>query len=408
MPMYTSNNGAGDPDARAGHLAPRRAGHPRLGRRAGDDGALDQRALALDAEAHRGRLGRVARRGREIAPSDATFDELTVVPAKVAGLTIICRELANDSSPRPRALVGDSLKRRDRDPGRRGVFGNLAAPAPKGLGALADADVILIGTDHTGLEAVRAGRERRRAGRSHDHHVGHAPGDGAALRDAEGGRRVEPSRCSAPTRRAGAAHHRGPAAAHLAALPRGRRRRHPRGAGVHRDPRGRRGGAVGRRLLLVGTGSRSGRSCASRSASPRQAHRAARRHRGLTDDAARRRPGVLPRARGARPARAVLLLEGAEQAARAWCGRCPTGCDWIVLDVAANAYSSPPGPGGAAGVGPFSGQVAPGGVFLSKRQAEALRRLAGRGAAFTIDTTPASVEVGRSATVGRATPRTSW
>jgi hypothetical protein len=37
--------------------------------------------------------------GAEITPSDPKLPELTVTPAKVAGLTIISRELADDSSP---------------------------------------------------------------------------------------------------------------------------------------------------------------------------------------------------------------------------------------------------------------------------------------------------------------------
>jgi hypothetical protein len=92
------------------------------------------------------------------------------------------------------------------------------------------------------------------------------------------------------------------------------------------------------------------------------------------------------------PSRAVLLLEAAAQACESVVRPLPEGSDWIVLDVAANAYSAPPGPGGAAGVGPFTGQVAPGGVFLSRRQTEALQRLARKtsNGAFTIDTTPAA------------------
>lgn len=89
--------------------------------------------------------------------------------------------------------------------------------------------------------------------------------------------------------------------------------------------------------------------------------------------------------------RAVLLLEAAAQACESVVRPLPEGSDWIVLDVAANAYTSPSGPGGATGVGPFTGQAAPGGVFLSKRQTEALNRLARRtsNGAFSVDTTPA-------------------
>jgi hypothetical protein len=99
--------------------------------------------------------------------------------------------------------------------------------------------------------------------------------------------------------------------------------------------------------------------------------------------------------------RAVMLLEMAAQACESVVRPLPEGSDWIVLDVAANAYTSPPGPGGAAAVGPFSGQVAPGGVFLSRRQTEALRRLANRSTgAFTIDTTPAHSRGGRRRALG--------
>ena len=77
--------------------------------------------------------------GQEINPSDATLDEITVTPSKLAGLTIITRELADDSSPEAAQIVGDGLAR---DCARKldaAYFGNLAAPAPKGLGSLTGA-----------------------------------------------------------------------------------------------------------------------------------------------------------------------------------------------------------------------------------------------------------------------------
>lgn len=46
-----------------------------------------------------------------INASDATFDELVVTPSKVAGLSIISRELADDSSPSAQQVVGDGLAR---------------------------------------------------------------------------------------------------------------------------------------------------------------------------------------------------------------------------------------------------------------------------------------------------------
>ncbi len=74
--------------------------------------------------------------GAEIPVSDPTLQELAVTPSKVAGLTIISREMADDSSPAAARVVGEGLSR---DIARRvdeAYFGALAAPAPSGLGAL--------------------------------------------------------------------------------------------------------------------------------------------------------------------------------------------------------------------------------------------------------------------------------
>jgi HK97 family phage major capsid protein len=74
--------------------------------------------------------------GEEITPSDPTLDELTVTPTKCAGLTVISRELADDSSPEAAAVVGEGLAR---DIARRidqAAFAGLAAPAPAGLSTL--------------------------------------------------------------------------------------------------------------------------------------------------------------------------------------------------------------------------------------------------------------------------------
>jgi len=74
--------------------------------------------------------------GAEIVPSDPTLQELVVTPKKIAGLTVISRELADDSDPRAATVVGDSLAR---DIARRidqAVFAGLAAPAPAGLTTL--------------------------------------------------------------------------------------------------------------------------------------------------------------------------------------------------------------------------------------------------------------------------------
>jgi HK97 family phage major capsid protein len=61
---------------------------------------------------------------------------LTVTPPKVAGLTIISRESADDSNSAAAQVVGDGLAR---DIARRiyqAVFAGLASPAPAGLTTL--------------------------------------------------------------------------------------------------------------------------------------------------------------------------------------------------------------------------------------------------------------------------------
>ncbi|MGI8614418.1 MAG: phage major capsid protein [Nocardioidaceae bacterium] len=74
--------------------------------------------------------------GDEIIPSDPTLSEITVTPAKVAGLTIVSRELADDSNPAAASVVGESLARDIARKVDAAYFGALAAPAPSGLGAL--------------------------------------------------------------------------------------------------------------------------------------------------------------------------------------------------------------------------------------------------------------------------------
>ncbi len=74
--------------------------------------------------------------GAEIVASDPTLQELTVTPPKIAGLTIISRELADDSNPAAAQVVGDGLAR---DIARRidqAAFAGLASPAPAGLSTL--------------------------------------------------------------------------------------------------------------------------------------------------------------------------------------------------------------------------------------------------------------------------------
>lgn len=80
--------------------------------------------------------------GAEIAVTDAGIDEVTVVPAKLAGLCVISSELADDSSPQAAEAVGAGLAR---DLARRldeAFVGDLAAPAPAGLASLTGVTVV--------------------------------------------------------------------------------------------------------------------------------------------------------------------------------------------------------------------------------------------------------------------------
>jgi HK97 family phage major capsid protein len=93
----------------------------------------------------------------EIPVSDATFTEVDVTPGKVAGLSLVTRELADDGSPAAAQVVGQGLAR---DIARRvdeAFLGNVASPAPAGLGSLptsaGNVQVIAAGASPTNLDA---------------------------------------------------------------------------------------------------------------------------------------------------------------------------------------------------------------------------------------------------------------
>jgi len=74
--------------------------------------------------------------GQEISPSDPTLNELVLVPRKVAALTTISEELANDSDPNAAEIVGGSIARALVEQIDRAAFTAAAAPAPAGLSTL--------------------------------------------------------------------------------------------------------------------------------------------------------------------------------------------------------------------------------------------------------------------------------
>lgn len=90
--------------------------------------------------------------GAEITPDDPTLSELVVTPSKVAGLTIVSRELANDSSPEAMQIVGEGLARSIVSQVDKAFLGNLASPAPKGLASLTGITIVDTGGTLTSLD----------------------------------------------------------------------------------------------------------------------------------------------------------------------------------------------------------------------------------------------------------------
>lgn len=87
--------------------------------------------------------------------------------------------------------------------------------------------------------------------------------------------------------------------------------------------------------------------------------------------------------------RAQMILNFATVLCESIVNPLPAGAEVVVLDVAQRAYAVPP-----EGVGPYA-TIAPatmgaGGLFLTRNNETTLRRLAGRGGAFSIDTIPAT------------------
>lgn len=74
--------------------------------------------------------------GEEIPATDPEMAEVNTDFAKVAGLTIITREMANDSNPAALEVVGNGLARDLAKQVDAAFVGDLAAPAPAGLGSI--------------------------------------------------------------------------------------------------------------------------------------------------------------------------------------------------------------------------------------------------------------------------------
>jgi len=95
--------------------------------------------------------------GAEIPASDLTTNELVVTPSKVAGLSVITSELAEDSSPEATTEVGAGLARDIARKVDAAFFGDVAANAPSGLDSLTvgegNVQDVAAGTAPTNLDA---------------------------------------------------------------------------------------------------------------------------------------------------------------------------------------------------------------------------------------------------------------
>ncbi|MFI0905326.1 phage major capsid protein [Streptomyces sioyaensis] len=90
--------------------------------------------------------------GAEITPSDAAFNELVVTPAKFAGLTIVSRELADDSNPSAADQIGRSIARQIANSVDNALFNALAAPNPAGFASLTGISTVSAPTAYTDLD----------------------------------------------------------------------------------------------------------------------------------------------------------------------------------------------------------------------------------------------------------------
>lgn len=95
-------------------------------------GANQWRAPRLDSDV----TAAFVAEGEEIPVTDIALGEVVVTPAKAAALSIISRELGEDSSPEAQTIVGNSMVADLTRVINAAFLGNQAAPAPAGLGSL--------------------------------------------------------------------------------------------------------------------------------------------------------------------------------------------------------------------------------------------------------------------------------
>lgn len=82
--------------------------------------------------------------GQEIPLSDIQLSEVTVAPAKAAALSVLSRELAQDSSPDAQQIIGNSMVNDIKRVVDQAFLTNMATPAPAGLASLTDATEVTL------------------------------------------------------------------------------------------------------------------------------------------------------------------------------------------------------------------------------------------------------------------------
>lgn len=95
-------------------------------------GTAEYHVPVVDSDAATGAVAE----GAEITPSDATFSELIVTPAKFAGLSIISREFGSDTSPAAAETLGRSLARSIANSVDNAYLNSLGGVNPPGLADL--------------------------------------------------------------------------------------------------------------------------------------------------------------------------------------------------------------------------------------------------------------------------------
>lgn len=94
--------------------------------------------------------------------------------------------------------------------------------------------------------------------------------------------------------------------------------------------------------------------------------------------------------------RANLLIQQATALAESVVKPLPDGASAVVLAMAGRAYANPQGVASET-VGPYTVSRPQAGLYMTKAETAALKRLGGRGGAFTVDPTPSD-----------ASPAASW